>query len=283
MTSQLSPLGRFDKILLATDGSEFSLGAVRVAIDLARQTRAELVVMTLVISNDEYDTIAPQLALAAERKAEAILAEVGSLAGASGVVIQPLVRHGQEPGQEIVDVAEAMAIDLIVMGRRGQRGLARMMVGHATVRVCGSAKCSVLVVPKAARLWSTGVLVATDGSRCSDAAAVVAGKIAQLFALPVTVVSVKRPVHSKARQAEADVAVERLREAYARDGIAVATRLAEAARPEEAIVAAAHDAGSDVIVIGSHGRTGLDKILLGSVSERVVGLAEVPVLVAKAG
>jgi universal stress protein E len=282
-TSQLSPLGRFDKILLATDGSEFSVGAVRVAIDLARKANAELTVMTLVISNPEYDTIAPQLALEAERKAKAIITEVGTLAYESGVGIEPVVRHGQEPDWEIVDVAETMHADLIVMGRRGKRGLSRMMVGHATAKVCGNARCSVLVVPRAAQLWSKRVLVATDGSRCSDSAAVVAGKIGKMFALPVTVVSATRPIHSKARREEAAVAIERVRRIYAEDGIIADTRLVDAPRAEEAIIQAAKDSDADLIVVGSHGRTGLNKILLGSVSERVVGMTEGPVLVVKAG
>jgi nucleotide-binding universal stress UspA family protein len=52
-------------------------------------------------------------------------------------------------------------------------------------------------------------------------------------------------------------------------------------RPDEAIVKFAEDVGADLIVMGSHGRTGLSKILLGSVAERVIGQAACPVLVVK--
>jgi len=52
-------------------------------------------------------------------------------------------------------------------------------------------------------------------------------------------------------------------------------------RPDEAIVASARENGADLIVMGSHGRTGLDRLLVGSVSERVIGGSESPVMVVK--
>lgn len=52
-------------------------------------------------------------------------------------------------------------------------------------------------------------------------------------------------------------------------------------RPEEEIVASARENGAYLIVMGSHGRTGLDRLLVGSVSERVIGNSECPVMVVK--
>jgi nucleotide-binding universal stress UspA family protein len=66
-------------------------------------------------------------------------------------------------------------------------------------------------------------------------------------------------------------------------GLDADTVLAEARRPEEAILDTARAKGADVIVVGSHGRTGLQKVLIGSVSERVIGTTEGPVLIVKAG
>jgi nucleotide-binding universal stress UspA family protein len=197
---QLSPLGRFDKLLLATDGSEFSEGAVRLALAMAPKCGAKLTVMTIVLSNPEYDTIAPQLAEAAEQKARAIIDDVRRRAEAAGVSFEPIIRHGQEPAREIVEQAEAMNADVIIMGRRGRRGLARMMVGDATARVCGQARCSVLVAPRNAQMWSKRVLVATDGSRYSDAAAEAAGRMAAICHLPITVMSAALTSHNAERR-----------------------------------------------------------------------------------
>lgn len=280
--TQLSPLGRFEKFLLATDGSEFSAGALRLALAMARQCNAQLTAMTIVLSNPEYDALAPQLAIEAETRAHDIIEGAKQAATAARVEMDAIVRHGLEPAQEIVAQAEAMNADVIIMGRRGRRGLMRMMVGDATSRVCGQAHCSVLVVPKAAQMWQQGILLATDGSRYSDAAAEVAGKLAQLCGLPITVLSVIITSHSGARRDEAAQVVERVKQAYVQAGISAEAVLAEARRPEEAIVETAKASGADLIVVGSHGRTGLEKVLLGSVSERVIGQAEYPVLVVKA-
>jgi nucleotide-binding universal stress UspA family protein len=64
-------------------------------------------------------------------------------------------------------------------------------------------------------------------------------------------------------------------------GVQAERLVAAEGRPDEAIVKAAESGGAGLIVVGSHGRTGLTKILLGSVAERVIGHAVCPVLVVK--
>lgn len=279
----LSPPGRMEKLLLATDGSEFSEGAVRLALDMAPRCGARLTAMTIVLSNPEYDTIAPQLAEVAEQKARAIIEDVRTRAVAQGVFLETAIRHAPEPAREIVEQAEKMNADVVIMGRRGRRGLARMMVGDATARVSSQAHCSVLVAPRGARMWSNRVLVATDGSSFSDTAAGAAGRLAVMCQLPVTVMSAALASHDAEWRKQAGAAIERLKKVYTDMGLDADAVLVEARRPEEAILDTARAVGADVIVVGSHGRTGLQKVLLGSVSERVIGMTDGPVLVVKAG
>lgn len=282
--SQLSPVGRLERILLATDGSEHSAAAVDVAIDAAKKCTSRLDALTLVISNPEVEAIAPQIVAKAEMRAKEILDEVERNASQRGVTIERLVRHGQDPGYQIVRQAEKRNADLIVMGRRGVRGLARMFVGEATVKVCGQAPCSVLVVPRGGRMPCNRILLATDGSRYSDAAAVMAERLAQRCALPVTVVSVTVPSHNDARRQVASSAVARVAEALARADIVADAQVVEAAQPDVGIVETARTVGADLVVVGSHGRSGLiEKVLIGSVSERVLGAATCPVMVVKTG
>lgn len=281
--TELSPLGRFEKLLLATDGSEYADGAVRLALEMARRCGASLTVLTVVLSNPEYDALAPQLAEAAGQAAKRTLDAVRDQAAAVGMEVETVTRHGQEPVAEILEQIEAMQADLLIMGRRGRRGLARMMVGDATGRICGTARCSVLVAPRAAQMPRSRILVATDGSRYSDAAAHAAGRLARLCELPLTVVSATLPSHSEARKAEAHEAAQRTLQAYLDDGLQAEARVEAAERPEAAIVQAAETTGADLIVVGSHGRSGLQRVLLGSVSERVIGAAQGPVLVVRAG
>lgn len=282
--NDLSPLGRLERILVSTDGSEYSDGAVRVGIDAARKCSSQLTALTIVISNPEVEAIAPQIVAKGEMRAKAILDAVERQAKAAGVSVERLVRHGQDPGHQIVRQAEKRNIDLIVMGRRGVRGLARMFVGEATVKVCGQAPCSVLVVPRSGKLPSNRILLATDGSRYSDAAAVMTETLARRCALPVSIVSVTIPGHSDARRAEASAAVARVKDAFVRAGIDADGETVHAERPELGIVETAKKVGADLIVVGSHGRSGLiEKVMIGSVSERVIGATEWPVMVVKAG
>lgn len=277
--SQLSPVGRLERMLLATDGSEFSVGATRVAIAMARQCNAELTSMSMVLIGETEGVPAENLARA-EEEAQRVLESVRADARALGYGTRVEIRRGMQPYKEIVRLADELRTDVIVMGRRGRRGLALRMVGDATRNTIGFADCSVLVVPRLAGLWEKRVLIATDGSRYGDLAAVFAGRLAKLGGLPVSVVSVVRPQADEAQRAEGREAVERVRASLARESIDIEGALIED-EPASGIVAAARERGADLIVVGSHGRSGLGRLLLGSVSEGVIGQAECPVLVVK--
>ena len=274
---ELSPAGRFQKILLATDGSNYSAGAQRVAIAMAAKAGAKLLAMTVL--PDPSDGIAPDLDGDKRQKAEAILETVRQAAKAAGVPCEANARYGHDPYEAIVKEAKDTAADVVVMGRRGRRGLARVMLGDATAKVMGYAPCSTLVVPEASDMWGS-VLVATDGSRSSDEACVAAARIAHCCDSPVAVVSAMVPSHSDTRQAEARQIVDRVVAALKKDGIAV-EGIVERGIAEEVILEAAKRRRAGLIVLGSHGRTGLGRILFGSKAERVINLATCPVLVVK--
>ena len=203
------PTGRFTTILVATDGSEFSDGAVRIAVAMAKKAEARLLAVSVVITNDVYEEVAPAAAQQAEEKVYDILEKVVALAAAEGVACRPLVRRAQDPFEAIVGAAEDENADVIVAGRRGKRGLARFLLGDATAKIIGNAKCSVLVVPKAATMWQNRLLLASDGSPSSEAAALAGLRIAFCCHVPATVLSVEVPKHSPERQAEAARIVER--------------------------------------------------------------------------
>ncbi len=146
----LRPGQDYRKILLATDGSEYSIGAVRHAIGVARRNQATLRAVTMVFANPEDATFSPGAVHEAERKAKNIVEAVQKTAVENGVDCDFVVRVGNEPSDAIVAAAEEFGADLIVLARRGKRGLARMMVGEATHQVIGKAKCVVMVVPRLA-------------------------------------------------------------------------------------------------------------------------------------
>ncbi len=279
---RLSPIGRFDHVLVATDGSEFSAGALRVGTRFARQNKAELTTMSMVMIGLDTEDMAADVIKHAEAEARQVLAQAQAAARAEGYDTRVELRVGVNPHKEIVRLADDQHADLIVMGRRGRRGLALMMVGDSTRKVIGYADCSVLVVPRAAGIWQKRILLATDGSRHAERAAEAAGQVAKIFGLPMTVVSVLRPKFDDVRRAEANLEVDRVREAVAQEGIEVDSAILEGAEPGAVIVDFAKQRGLDLIVMGSHGRTGIGRLLLGSVAEQVIGQAGCPVLVVKA-
>jgi nucleotide-binding universal stress UspA family protein len=277
---QLSPLARFEKILVASDNSRFSADAVKVAVAMCAKSGAHLYPFAMVLSNPEYETQAPELVQSAIEQTRAHLESIVADAARQGVSSTTLMRLGDSPDREIVAAAQEIDADLIAMGQQGRRGLARMMVGHATANVIGAAPCSVLSVPVGAAMWQNCILLGTDGSRFSDAAAVSAAKIANCCAAPITVASALVPSHSERRQQEGREAVARTTAQLLRENLAV-EGITLPGEPDEVIVQLAAEKGADLIVLGTHGRTGFGKVLLGSVTERVIGKATCAVLVVK--
>ena len=130
--SQLSPVGRIDKILLATDGSNYSAGAERVAIDMCARGGAELMVMTAVIGKgDTAGWLGPQADKTVEDELAKHLEEIKAAAEEKGVTCTTMIESGSDPYEVIVETSKKTVADMIIMGRRGRRGLARLMLGDA--------------------------------------------------------------------------------------------------------------------------------------------------------
>jgi hypothetical protein len=278
--SQLSPMARFERFLVASDGSEFSGAAVREAIGMARKCGAEIHVMSLVATGVEHEGLGASILRQELETAQAHLDDIQGQAEAAGVSCTTHLIHGQTVDREIVELADRLNVDMIVMGRRGRRGLARMRLGHATAQVIGQAHCNVIVVPRAAQVEGRHIVIATDGSRFAEAAAVTATRMAGFCQAKATVLSVTTPSHGPERRQEAKHAIERIVRHMADEGVDAEGVLLEG-RPDEEIVAAAQLRDADLIVTGSHGRTGLERVLLGSTSERILNETSCAVLVVK--
>jgi nucleotide-binding universal stress UspA family protein/uncharacterized membrane protein YfcA len=278
---QLSPLGRFERFLVASDGSEYSMGAVRAAIDMAQQCGARVrVVSAIPGGNAELYAMGEQLVGRELDAARSHLDQVQKEADASGVACETEATQAGELHEEIIRQAERMQADLIIMGRRSRHGLARLMLGDVTAQVIGHAHCNVLVVPRTSELVGRHFVVASDGSRFGDAAAAAACNLAKFCNTPVSVVSVTLPSHSDQRREEARLAVNRIASFMKKEGVVTETRLPEG-RADAMIVDVAKERNSDLIIIGSHGRTGLERALLGSTTERVLNQTPCAVLVVR--
>jgi nucleotide-binding universal stress UspA family protein len=272
--------GFYERILLATEGTEFDVGAERVAIEMAAKWAHNLLAVIPVVSTPEFEIVAPQLAERAEAAAAAHLEQLRRAAAERGVELDGTVRLGETPYREIVEEARERNADLIVLRRRGKRGFAaNLLVGAMVHTVVGHAPCDVLIVPRAARMGSQRILLATDGSACSMRAAASAAAIAARSSQPVTVVSVvsSPDVDRDRAAANVDAAAAVLRAA----GVDVTGCTVEG-KAHDAILATGRDVHADLIIVGRRGLGAFERLLLGSTSERVAGFADCPVLIVRA-
>jgi nucleotide-binding universal stress UspA family protein len=267
-------------VLLATQCTEFDAGAERAGIELAARYVIPLYTVLPLVSNPEYESIAPMLEDATEAEAASKLQALREVAAGRGVDLIGKVRRGEEPFREIVSEAGERGADLIVVRRRGKRGLlANLLMGEMVQSVTSHASCDVLIVPPSANAWPRGIVLATDGSPHSLRASRVAAAVAARWTLPLTVVSVAGDDDVDGRRASAcvDSAL-----AEARAAGAAASGQVASGKPHKAILHAAGLAGADLVVVGRRGLNPLKRALLGSTSQRVASHAEGAVLVVHA-
>jgi nucleotide-binding universal stress UspA family protein len=278
------------KMLVAIDGSESSMHALKESFKLARNEKSWITVVSVVPEyKGDLDLVAVGNVMASMRKpCEDALHKAEELAKAEGALIKTVCEEG-EPHERIIDLAEAENCELIVMGRRGLSRLERALVGSVTARVIGHSHIDVLVVPSTTEIGWKKILLATDGSKYSKAAAErvidFAGEYRGELRV-VSVVDVPAEFYGEAPDAVEDLIkkakgyVEDVKRQAEASGIKTETFVREG-EAYKAILDLAKEQNANAIVMGSHGRTGLKRLLMGSVTEKVIGYASCPVLVVK--
>jgi len=283
----------FDRILFPTDGSDGAATAFDHTLELARAHDATVYVLNVAnTSRDSVTQIRGEVIDTLEREGETIVQEAAERASARDVPTVTEVVQG-EPYSTIVDYAPANDVDLIVMPTHGRSGLERFLLGSTTERVVRRSEVPVLTVRPdddvSVRYPYRNVLVPTDGSDPASAAldlavGVVAADESALHLLSVV------DVASLGVDVRADIAVDSLEES-ARDILEAAERTATTAGVEPAATRVEFGTAIarvvrnyvdnndvDLIVVGTHGRTGFDRYVLGSVTEKLIRTATVPVL-----
>jgi nucleotide-binding universal stress UspA family protein len=275
------------KILVAYDGSDSSKNALRQAVKLAEAEKCTIKVLNVMLSSEEIGVDVMGHGVVKEPSAR-MLAEAETIAMNEGGKVETTIEQGI-PHEEIVKTADAGDCDLIVMGRRGLSRLERMLMGSVTERVIGHTERDVLVVPRDAAVGWEKVLVATDGSRYSEAAVERAIDFAKTHGgsmIAVSVVDVTEEFYAQAPDAvekmenKAGEMLEEVKKKAGASNVKIETHVREGDAHRK-IVELAGEKNADVIFMGSHGRKGLKKFLMGSVTEKVIGLASCPVIVVK--
>jgi len=278
MNALACPTARMGNLMVATDGSKYGESAVREAIRLAKICSSNLIAVSVVKTNIEFDSVLPQFVEKKEKEAIKHLESVKAQAAEEGVNCVTIVSRNEEPYEDIVHHASKNNVYMIIMGTHGRSEMKRLMMGSVTAKVIGHASCNILVLPLNAKVECKNVLIATDGSKYSEAAASEALGIAKRCGSSLIVLSVAL---SDAELTATEDNVNKVSEAAAKEDIKT-TSIVTKGKPYESIIETAKQKDVDVIVVGSHGRTGLARLLMGSVAERVIGLSESAVMVVKA-
>ncbi|MCX5874504.1 MAG: universal stress protein [Deltaproteobacteria bacterium] len=281
----------FKRILVAIDGSSSSLHALRQAFPLARAEKGAIQVIAVAPPyTGELSLVGVRehvndLIVAPYQKA---LDEALKISESYGVLIRTILEIG-EPPETIVDTAEDLDCDLIVVGVRGSNPVKTVLMGSIAARVIGFSHIDVLAVPRGAEIDLNAILLAVDGSWSSERATSIAFELQKSYGLRLSALSVA-DIPSQLYGLDAKVAEQMLRQAREvldpvrtkseAQGIPVELLLREG-DAAEVINQTAKQKSAGMIIIGSHGRTGLKRLLMGSVAERVIGHALCPVLVTR--
>ena len=262
---QLSP---FADILCAVDGSRASGQAVRQAIALARPDAA---LCFMAVSHETGVGLAAMAELAEDR-AQKALKRAAHLAQTVGISASVELRRGT-PASNVL-IAEAQAHDLMVLGSRGNSRTEGIFIGSVASKAAHVAAKPLLIARRSAdgEDFPARLLLASDGSQGSWAAARITSRIARAHGSEVEIVYVPDRTDAKRRRAVSEQASE------IQEAIGVEPVFAEEpGHVARRIVDAGQDARSSLIVLGHRGVTGVRA--LGSVSERVVHQARCSVLV----
>jgi len=288
-----------DTLLIPTDGSDSAEDAARRAFALATQCDADVHLLSVadssIATGAGYAGDSPSIRTRLRELSSSRAASLRDSAAEQGLAATAAVREGI-PAKEIRTYAAQQDIDAIVIGTSGRGGVGRAVIGSVADKVVRTAPVPVITVnPKATTPGSVdSVLVPTDGSEIAAAAGRVGFDFAEELAATVQLLSVvgeDRPAWLSALTDGEDTSDESLRAdprealdtlaADARErGLDVETTVTEGT-PADGITDYVESEAIDLIAMGTTGRGGFDRLLLGSVTDEVVRTAPVPVLTSR--
>ena len=277
-----SLLGEAKTLLVATDGSRFSEGAIQEAIFFGQACAAKVIILHVVSIQAESISAANFSVRQGQQELAPHLDHIRAMARDGGVEIEMVVVGSSKPEKTIVEQAKLRGADVILMGRHGKSGRLSLMVGKMTSKVIAQGFPRVLVAPKDFIITGSHILVAADDSPNSRQAVQDALSLGRSCATlqRITVLAVARKENELL---QAQVLTEAICEQGRQAGLTVPMEpLAVVGDAAKSIVETALQRQADMILVGGRGKTGLAKMLKGHVTELVIGKAHCAVLVVTA-
>jgi len=294
-------------ILLPLDGSEVAEQALPVAAALARAAGVALHIVTVeeplspIISATDYGAIAPLLREEETKGLTEYLNQARAMAKAAGA---PAVDTTLLLGGVFIGLAGQITgsrIGLVVMTTHGRTGISRFWLGSVADRLLRTVSVPVLLLRPRESPQATAyrrILVALDGELEKDVLEA-AQAVADLMPEPPALTLLRvveppipgltrlavQPAHlgsdwARRREVEARTYLTRLADRLRAAGRAVTTRVLVGRPVHDQILEAAVEMSADLIVLGTHRARGLERLMLGSVADKVVRQSELPLLIA---
>ncbi|ELY63123.1 universal stress protein [Natrinema versiforme] len=277
----------YDRILVPVDGSDSATVALDHALEIAADHDATVTLLYVADTNEPSQTrIGTDVVDVLVREGEEIVSDARERAADRDVPATTDVVQGG-PADAIVDYAERKDVDLVAMGTHGRDGLEGYVIGSVAERVVNAAPMPVLTV-RATDDTPTypyeSVLVPSDGSDHAGIALELGADTATRNDATVHILTVLEEQLFGSlidRTDREDRAVDLLADAESTVtdlGVDDVVTAVETGSVPDQITTYADREGIDLVVMGTHGRTGLDEHFLGSITERVLRSASSPVL-----
>ncbi len=290
----------YKTILVPLDGSEFGERALPMAAALARAMNAQLVLMCAASATTFPGTDATEAQVQAVAEAQAYLQATAADLSGQGLKVDVAVPYGPAAESILLEV-ELRHADLLVMCTHGRSGLGRWVYGSVAEEVLARSPVPVLLVRHSGEVATLGpepeqasLLVTLDGSAFAETALPHAVTLARTFGgsiLLLRTVEESVPAHRhpsvailqeateeqmRASKSYLDDVAERLRQ----EGVAVQTMVLKG-WAADVIAYRGAALGPRLIVMATHGRTGVARWFLGSVAQEVIRRSPLPVLLVR--
>ena len=289
-------------ILTTINFSEYSKIALDICLGVSRCMKTKLYVLHTIekfphdyrhlLSGTAHADMKQKLEAEAMDKIKAMIpAELLE----SGNVV-PMVRFGR-PFLEIIQIAKEKNVDLLAIGTHGRAGVDRVILGSVAERIVRKARCPVMVVRGRKYVGFKRIIVPIDLSDCSRIALEYASATARAHKSKLTILHVYEEsfiepyINAANSEEEADEIIkeiERVNETKFDEFLKTVDlsgveyeKLLKKGIPETDIVEIAMEQQANLIVMGTHGRSGIKHILIGSTAEEVVRTVHCDIIIVK--
>jgi len=289
----------YKRMLVPLDGSELSEVVFHYAKELARRLGLETILLH--VRNSEECDVSPLHQAYIERKAEIMKQQVDDIRpktatgqGGKAVQVRGELVAGY-PAEEILRYADENNIDLILMATHGRSGVRRWVMGSVAEKVLQVSKVPIWLVragisqEKTHHKWPKGtMLVLLDGSKLAEAILPHVKALAKqqcAESMDVVLFGVSEPlVESGYYIPDVPMKTDELKKYLAKEekqlkdaGLSVRSEVRKG-RPAEQIIEYASEKSFNLIVMSTHGRSGLGRWVFGSVASKVLHEASSPIL-----